>query len=50
MPAPLDLDAHAARIARDGYTILEHVVALGLVAALGDEALRLRTATAGRTR
>ena len=39
-----ELDAHAARIARDGYTILENVLEPELVAALNAELLRLEEA------
>jgi ectoine hydroxylase-related dioxygenase (phytanoyl-CoA dioxygenase family) len=37
----IDVDAHAARIARDGYTILENAIEPELVAALNAELLRL---------
>ena len=36
-----DLEAHAARIARDGYTILEDAIEPALVDALSDDLLRL---------
>jgi len=38
---PATLDAHAARIARDGYTILERVIEPDLVDALAADLLRL---------
>lgn len=41
MPAPADLDAHAARIAQDGYTILENALDTELVDALAGDLERL---------
>jgi ectoine hydroxylase-related dioxygenase (phytanoyl-CoA dioxygenase family) len=41
--APDTLTAHAQRIDRDGYTILERVIEPDLVAALADELARLET-------
>jgi ectoine hydroxylase-related dioxygenase (phytanoyl-CoA dioxygenase family) len=38
---PTTADAHAERIARDGYTILEHAIEPELVDALADDLLRL---------
>jgi ectoine hydroxylase-related dioxygenase (phytanoyl-CoA dioxygenase family) len=38
---PIDVAAHAARIARDGYTIVENAIEPELVAALHDDLLRL---------
>ena len=43
-----DLDAHAARIARDGYTILENAIAPELVDALSADLLRLERELAVR--
>jgi ectoine hydroxylase-related dioxygenase (phytanoyl-CoA dioxygenase family) len=37
----MDVDAHAARIAKDGYTIVEDAIEPDLVAALHDDLLRL---------
>jgi ectoine hydroxylase-related dioxygenase (phytanoyl-CoA dioxygenase family) len=39
--SPADLDTHAARIERDGYTILERVIAPDLLSALADDLARI---------
>jgi len=39
--SPADLDAHAARIERDGYTILERVIEPELLSALADDLARI---------
>lgn len=41
MQEPREIDAHAERIARDGYTIIENAIAPDLVAALRDDLERL---------
>lgn len=41
MPDASDLDVHAERIARDGYTLLENVIEPDLVEAIHDDLLRL---------